>query len=141
MSVLRMERRHVRYVLRRINLDDLSCKPPVAFSVLKCSSVLGNFVPRSPSSPFQFDVVLINSGQCWNESLYIFTAPVDGIYSFSFGAIISTNSRHEVALIINDKPKRTEFSPIWRMDKNTFDDEVLTVCYSTEFSGFQLQIC
>ena len=109
------------------NIDNLSPSSPVAFSVLKHSSLLGNFAVSPPRSPFQFDVVFINSGQCWNEALHTFTAPVNGIYIFSFSTI-TTISNLEVILIINGK--QSVPSHFCRMITYFVDGEVLTICCS-----------
>lgn len=60
-------------------INNILGKQPVAFSVINCR------LPKQPYDLIQFTDVIVNEGQGWNSSFNKFTAPVSGIYVFSFG--------------------------------------------------------
>ena len=67
------------------NINDISTNPPIAFCVVRFRKlILATFSPTYKY--FDFDVIQVNSGQSWNGRTHIFTAPVDGVYIFSFSA-------------------------------------------------------
>ena len=59
-------------------IETISSTPPIAFSVARLNESL------LPNKALAFNVVYINIGQCWNDSTYVFIAPVSGVYIFSF---------------------------------------------------------
>ena len=88
------------------NIELISTDPPIAFSVVKQSGVVGTTfaqcadITKMFNSTFllEFDVVLVNSGHGWNETTHTFTAPVSGIYILNFS--ILTEYYEEIYLSI-----------------------------------------
>ena len=94
------------------NIDDISTNPTIAFNVMRRSGELGM---HSQNTPLKFDIVLINSGQCWNDSNFIFTAPAEGVYIFSFSTS-TTVSYVNIALAINANTKFKDVIKLGQMN-------------------------
>lgn len=60
-------------------INNILGQRPIAFSVINCR------LPKKPYDLIQFTDVIVNEGQGWNSSFNKFTAPLSGIYVFSFG--------------------------------------------------------
>ena len=76
-----------------MRIDSISTDPPIAFSVVKqnnyiddISHIISKKLP-STKDALQFDFILVNSGQCWNEITDYFTAPATGIYILNFSTV------------------------------------------------------
>ena len=76
-----------------MSIDSISTDPPIAFSVVKQYSYVDEISftmnKKQPCSKnaLQFDFILVNSGQCWNETTDSFTAPATGIYILNFSTV------------------------------------------------------
>ena len=77
------------------SINEISTNPPIAFHVVRHNSIFvntkfddQNFVQDARNLIFKFNKILVNSGQCWNIEKHIFTAPVDGVYIFSYSMTI-----------------------------------------------------
>ena len=88
------------------NIDNISTVPPTAFNVMRKNGVWN---ASSLANAFLFDIVLVNSRKCWNDAQSTFTAPVEGVYIFSFSATITSGSIN--SLIILHKMQRHVTEP------------------------------
>ena len=88
------------------NIDKISTVPPTAFNVMRKNGVWN---ASSLVNEFFFDILLVNSRKCWNDAQSTFTAPVEGVYIFSFSATITSGSIN--SLIILHKMQRHVTEP------------------------------
>ena len=88
------------------NVDEISSKPPRAFNVIRKNGVWN---ASMLVNAFPFEIVLINSEQCWNDKTSTFTAPVEGVYIFSFSATITSGSINSVIML--NKMQRQNTAP------------------------------
>ena len=72
------------------NIDVISTNPPIAFHVTQTYKLTTKNVGLRYRYPF--DVVLVNSGHCWDSNKYTFIAVVGGVYIFSYSS--STTSQN-----------------------------------------------
>ncbi|KAM6914384.1 complement C1q-like protein 2 [Lycodopsis pacificus] len=78
-------------------------KPQVAFSAALMESGRGNVGPFTTNTPLKYKNVFSNTGNGYNPSTGIFTAPVNGTYFFQFSMFnnIGPPSNSAVALMKN----------------------------------------
>ena len=67
----------------------------IVFNVYQNSTII---TPTSPK-PVPFNVVTVNEGGCWDETIYKFRAPIHGIYIFSYSTASIANTATSFSLI------------------------------------------
>ena len=102
------------------NLNDISTNPPIAFSVvsynnsLKINNRVINMTTSSNTTSytliFNFNLVIVSTGQCWNNVTNTFTALVYGLYIFSFSA--NTKDKTACVSLVIEHVKKTSFKLI-----------------------------
>ena len=76
-----------------MSIDSISTDLPIAFIVVKQYSYVDEISytmsKKQPCSKdaLQFDFILVNTGQCWNEITDSFTAPATDIYILNFSTV------------------------------------------------------
>ena len=109
------------------NINDMLMNPLIAFSVVQTNNTFDTVDHNNSKifsglyNQFAFNVVLVNLGQCWNDTTNTFVAPVRGAYIFSFSA--NTNNFFVLAylIIIENFSKQVRIIPLYLSEKSVKD--------------------
>uniref|UniRef100_K1QBA7 Complement C1q tumor necrosis factor-related protein 3 n=1 Tax=Magallana gigas TaxID=29159 RepID=K1QBA7_MAGGI len=82
-----------------IGYENVRCKDPVAFQ----SSLTKQLENLKNQETVIFDKVLLNEGNAYDHVSGIFTAPLDGIYSFTWTTLSKTGKYFVTEIVLNGK--------------------------------------
>ncbi|XP_062599638.1 cerebellin-2-like [Saccostrea cucullata] len=93
-----------RTICTGLGFQNLSCKANNKGTIAFHSSLSSDLENMANQQTVIFDKVTLNEGKCYNEKTGIFTAPEEGVYTFSWTTMTKGNKYVVSEMVLDGKP-------------------------------------